>query len=130
MGAGMGNGAPAAPVDPSKSISGIVQLAPSLKGSVGPSDVLFLSVRQDQGGMPGSILAVDRLPAKDFPVAFHIDGSKAMSPGTEFSGKAIVIARVDKDGDAMTHNPGDLEGKTTAVVPAKHIVVTIDKVIQ
>jgi hypothetical protein len=117
------------PADPSKLVSGIIQVSPKVKSHVQKNDVLFLAVRQDQGGLPGPILAVDRLEVSDFPMPFAIDGSKAMVPGTAFAGKVIVTARVDKDKDAMTKNPGDVEGKATTTIPAKHLVVTLDTVL-
>jgi hypothetical protein len=119
-----------APIDPKQRLSGAIALAPKVKSRVAAGDVVFLSVRQLQDGLPGQILAVDRLEARDFPIPFVIDGSKAMVPGTAFSGKVIVTARLDKDGDAMTKNPGDVEGKKETQIPAQHVLVTLDTVLQ
>jgi hypothetical protein len=45
------------------------------------------------------------------------------------SGKIIVTVRVDKDGDAMTKNPGDVIGQSKPVEPPKKdVVVSLDKV--
>src|SRR5215831_7694623 len=118
------------PVDPSKVLSGIIKLAPKVKDKVAPGDVLFLSVRKDDSGLPGPILAVNRMEAKEFPIPFSIDASKAMVAGTQFAGKVIITARVDKDGDAMTKNPGDVQGTAIAEIPQKHVVVTLDTVLQ
>jgi hypothetical protein len=120
----------AVPIDPSKILAGSIQLSPKLKDKVGPEDVLYLSIRQLQQGMPGQILAVDRFMAKDLPVHFNVDGHNAMVPGTQFVGKVIVSARIDKDGDAMTKNPGDIEGKVQTEIPNKRVVVTLDTVLQ
>src|SRR5262245_5914488 len=70
-----------APVDPSKVISGVIQLSPKVKSEVHPGDVLFLTIRKNDGGLPGQILAVDRMQPRDFPIPFAIDGSKAMVAG-------------------------------------------------
>ena len=120
----------AQPIDPTKVLSGKIELSPKVRANVKPGDVIYLSVRQSQDGLPGQILAVDRFEAKDFPISFLVDGHKAMVPGTDFKGKVIISARVDKDGDAMTKNPGDVEGKTVTEIPNKRVVVTLDTVLQ
>jgi hypothetical protein len=117
-------------IDPTKVLSGKIELSPKVRANVKPGDVIYLSVRQSQDGMPGQILAVDRFEAKDLPISFLVDGHKAMVPGTDFKGKVIISARVDKDGDAMTKNPGDVEGKTVTEIPNKRVVVTLDTVLQ
>ena len=120
----------AQPIDPTKILSGKIEIGAKVRDSVKPGDIIFLSVRQSQDGMPGQILAVDRFEAKAFPISFLVDGHKAMVPGTEFKGKVIISARVDKDGDAMTKNPGDVEGKIITEIPNKRVVVTLDTVLQ
>jgi hypothetical protein len=120
----------AQPIDPTKVLSGKIELSPKVRANVKPGDVIYLSVRQSQDGLPGQILAVDRFEAKDLPISFLVDGHKAMVPGTDFKGKVIISARVDKDGDAMTKNPGDVEGKTVTEIPNKRVVVTLDTVLQ
>ena len=120
----------AQPIDPTKVLSGKIELGSKVRDNVKPGDIIYLTVRQSQGGMPGPILAVDRFSAKTFPIEFLVDGHKAMVPGTEFKGKVIISARVDKDGDAMTKNPGDVEGKIVTDIPNKRVVVTLDTVLQ
>ena len=46
-----------------------------------------------------------------------------MIAGTKLAGKVMVTVRVDKDGDAMTKNPGDVTGQSKPVEPpAKKVV--------
>lgn len=131
MGEGTENFDPSAqPIDPTKILAGKIELGSKVRANVKPDDIIFLSVRQSQDGMPGQILAVDRFTAKAFPIEFLVDGHKAMVPGTDFKGKVIISARVDKDGDAMTKNPGDVEGKIVTEIPNKRVVVTLDTVLQ
>ena len=53
-----------------------------------------------------------------------------MVSGTKLHGKVVVTARVDKDGDAISKNPGDVTGVSRAVdVPAAKVVVTLDTVL-
>ncbi len=122
-------GEPKGAIDPSQRITGTIELSPALKDKVKPGDAIFLSVRQDQGGAPGPLVAVDKLTAGAWPLKFDIDGSKAMSGGSSFVGKVFVVVRVDKDGDAMTKQPGDVTGQVAVTIPAKAAVVKLDKVL-
>lgn len=110
-------------------VEGEIVLSPNLKPKAKAGAVLFLSVRQDEGGTPGQVLAVDRFETKGLPVRFSVDASKAMVPGTSFKGNVLVMARIDQDGDAMTKSPGDLQGMAKAQIPAKGVRVTIDTVL-
>jgi hypothetical protein len=121
--------APTAPIDRNQLISGIIRVSPKVKDKIHAGEALFVAVRQDQGGLPGQILAVDRLQVGDFPMPFALDGSKAMVAGTAFTGKVIVTVRADSDGDAMTKSPGDVQGVVNADIPARHVVVTLDTVL-
>ncbi len=122
-------GAPGGAIDPKQRITGTIELAEALKEKVKAGDAIFLSVRQDQGGAPGALVAVDKLTAGAWPLRFDIDGSKAMSGGSSFAGKVFVVVRVDKDGDAMTKQPGDVTGQVAVTIPAKAAVVKLDKVL-
>src|SRR5205085_708916 len=78
---------------------------------------------------PGPPLAVKKLVAgAAWPMAFSVDGRDAMFPGTQLAGKVTVNVRVDKDGDAITKNPGDVTGTAAIVPPADKLVVTLDTV--
>ena len=52
-----------------------------------------------------------------------------MMAGTQLAGKVSVNFRVDKDGDAITKNPGDVTGTATATPPVDKLVVTLDTVL-
>jgi len=67
--------------------------------------VLFLIARSPQAGPP---LAVKRLPAGPFPLAFEIGPEDAMMAGRPFEGPILLSARLDTDGDPMTRGEGDL----------------------
>jgi hypothetical protein len=120
------------PFDPKSMVSGMLRLDDKVKSKVAEGDVLFLVARAvDAGGGPGPILAVKRLTAGKWPAQFQLDGRDAMMVGTKLSGKIIISARIDKDGDAITKNPGDVTGTTRAIdVPADKVVLTLDTVLQ
>jgi hypothetical protein len=95
---------------------------------VSPGDTFFLVARgAAEGGAPGPVLAVKKLTAGAWPLAFQLDSRDAMMAGTSLKGKVVVNVRVDKDGDAMTKNPGDVTGVTKPISPPmQKVVVTLD----
>jgi cytochrome c-type biogenesis protein CcmH len=117
-----------APIDPNARLVGTLVVADAVKSEVKPGDVIFLVARQDDGSDKGTILGVKRFTASGAPIPFVLDGHDAMFPGVQFAGKVLLTARVDKDGDAITKNPGDVVGAVHVEVPAKDIRLVIDTV--
>lgn len=89
--------------EPSPTIRGSVRLAEGV--SAAPRGVLFLIARSAAGGPP---LAVKRLPAEGFPIAFEIGQADVMMAGLRFEGPLRLTARLDSDGDASTRGESDL----------------------
>ena len=120
---------PALP-DLSKRVTGTLKLTDKTKAKVAAGDVIFLVARSyNEGGAPGQVLAVKRLTAGSWPLGFELSGSDVMIEGAALNGKVVVTARVDKDGDAMTKLPGDIEGVSKPIsVPAKDVEVLLDTV--
>jgi cytochrome c-type biogenesis protein CcmH len=109
-------------------IAGRITIDPVLAGNVSPTDVLFVIVRRP-GGMPRPI-AVKRIDAPRFPVAFEITNKDIMVEGSELRGMVDVIARLDKDGRAGPPQGGDLEGqfaKNPTLPGARDVEITLDK---
>jgi hypothetical protein len=129
-GAGMPSDHPA-PFDPNAVIEGVLRLDDKVKDKVEKGQTLFLVARvADPSGAPGAILAVKKLTVGQWPQPFKLDGHDAMMVGTQLSGLVIINARVDKDGDAITKNPGDVVGTSRPVeVPASKVVLTLDSVL-
>jgi hypothetical protein len=119
------------PFDPKTVISGVLRLDDKVKAKVKDGDVVFLTARQaDPTGAPGAIVAVKKLTAAKWPMQFQLDGRDAMMTGTKMSGKVVITVRVDKDGDAITKNPGDVTGVSRALeLPSDKVVVTLDTVL-
>src|SRR5581483_4077354 len=117
--------------DPKAVVSGVLRLDDKVKAKVAEGDVIFLVARgADASGQPGPVLAVKKMNAGKWPLSFTLDARDAMVSGTKLHGKVIVTARVDKDGDAISKNPGDVTGVSRAVdVPASKVVVTLDTVL-
>lgn len=102
-------------------IRGVLELAP---GTRAPGGVLFLIARTAAAGPP---LAVKRLPAGPFPMAFEIGPGDVMLPGLRFAGEIRLSARIDSDGDPLTRSEADLTAElSTPVRPgASDIVLTL-----
>jgi hypothetical protein len=119
------------PFDAKTVIAGQLKLSAKVKDQVKPGDVIFLVARKyDPSGAAGMPLAVRKLIAGTFPMSFSIDSRDAMVAGTQLAGKVVVTARVDKDGDAITKNPGDVTGQSKAIEPPNQkVVVDLDTVL-
>lgn len=118
---------PSAP-DPKQTISGTLVLPAARKNDVSKGDTLFLIARR-AGGAPGfgSMLAVQRLTAGDFPMPFSLSGRDAMVPGTPFEGSISITVRVDKDGDPLTRRKGDLLGQANDIkVGTQTVTISLD----
>jgi cytochrome c-type biogenesis protein CcmH len=89
-------------------LQGIIDVDPKLKSKVESQAVLFIIARPAGGGPP---IAAKRIARPTFPLAYSLGPEDAMSPAAPFSGKVMVSARLDKDGDPMTRGAGDLSGE-------------------
>lgn len=103
-------------------IKGRVEIAESLRDRVKSGTTLFISVRRYSGeGQRGMIMAAKKLPVGGpalFPLDFSVSQRDVMMGGTKLNGPVTVSARIDQDGDAISKQPGDIEGEHKG-----HIVV-------
>jgi len=112
------------------SIRGVVSIDPKLKAQVNSQSVLFIIARSasSSGGPP---LAVKKIDHPTFPVSYSLGPDNVMIPGTTLSGKISVSARLDKDGDPTTREPGNLSGeykKNPVEVGEQKIDIVLDQV--
>lgn len=108
-------------------VSGQVVLDAALLAKVSPTDTLMVIARKPGERMPVAVL---RVPAKGFPVAFTLDDALAMSPQARISmlQKVDVEARVSKTGMAQAE-PGDLLSSVqTVAVGAKDVALKVNTV--
>jgi hypothetical protein len=128
--AGFEGATPVVEFDPKTVVSGVIKLDPKVKAKVQSGDTIFVVARRwepGDGPQQGTPLAVKKLTVGTWPLVFSLDSRDAMMVGTKMEGKVIVTARVDKDGDAITKNPGDVAGQSKAVEPpSKNVVVPLD----
>lgn len=114
-------------VDPNMVLAGTIDIAPALKNKVKPGDVIFLSAKRVEGGQVQRMpLAVDRLEVTSFPLPFALTAANVMMAGTEFKGDVALTARLDRDQEATTRSPGDIEGTLRTAIPAKGLKVVLD----
>jgi cytochrome c-type biogenesis protein CcmH len=115
-------GAEAAP------LAGTIRITAALAERVPEGAVLFLIARSGAGGPP---TAVRRIPDPSFPLDFEIGPDDRMIASMPFAGPFQLTARVDADGNAMTRNPGDLQGEAEgSFAPGEEdIEIVIDEVL-
>ena len=120
--------APATTASPSASasrITGVVQLATSVKAKVAPTDTVFIYATPADGTrMP---LAIVRTTVAALPYAFTLDDSSAMTQANLASVAQVTLrARISKTGEARAQ-PGDLGVVLTPVkTGAQGVQLTIE----
>jgi hypothetical protein len=121
---------PGGDFDPKTIVAGVIKLDGKVKDKVADGDTIFVVARRYEEGAtgPGTPLAVKKLTAGKWPLEFSLDSRDAMLVGTKLAGKVVVTVRVDKDGDAISKNPGDVIGQSKPIEPPqKNVVVALDK---
>jgi len=119
--------APAAKANPGASVSGTVELAPTLKAQAAPTDTVMVIARVPGTRMPVAVL---RVHASDLPLKFTLDDSLSMSPQALLSAakEVDIEARVSKSGLAKPE-PGDLISSVQTVkVGSKDVALKVAQV--
>ena len=98
---------PAAPAGPM--IEGTVRLDPGRTTDAGGRSTLYIVARAAGAG-GGPPLAVKRIVGPTFPISFSLGAGDVMMPGMAFEGPLDLSARLDRDGDPLTREPGEPAG--------------------
>ena len=112
-------------------ITGKITIDPKLKDKVDSQAVLFIIARP--GGSDGPPAAVKKIEHPVFPLTYSIGSENSMMQGVPLSGKLNILVRLDKDGNPMTHQPGDMVGdykKNPATVGAHNVDIVLDQLAQ
>jgi hypothetical protein len=119
------------PFDAKTVLAGLIKVDGKHKDKIKKGEVIYLVARgAGQAGAPGPVLAVRRLEVAEFPMPFQLDSRDAMMVGTKLAGPLVLTARVDKDGDAMTKNPGDVTGTLSVkALPAAKLSLVLDTIL-
>jgi hypothetical protein len=121
--------APAA-AGPGGSITGKIELSAAVAKKK-PDGTLFLVARRisDNPSARGTLIAVKKLPATKFPLAFDLTGADMPFQNGPFDGELTLTARIDQDGDPLSHQKGDAMGTLPKVrVGSKNVRLTLDQV--
>jgi hypothetical protein len=124
---------PDRPIDPSKFLRGRITATPTTAPAIEKGAILFLSVKPidpTSGDVIGGTLAVDRIDIGALPVEFALTEANSMVDNTLFAGDVIVTARIDRDGEARTREPGDVEGRVRARIPAGGLELVLDTIVR
>ena len=128
-GAAMGGGSPhAAGGEAAITIEGTVEPSPALRGEVKAGDTIYLVAKEidPATGEPGKLpIGIDRLEAGAGAVSFSLS---VTASGT--AAEVLVTARVDRDGEARSRNPGDVEGSVKTKLPAGGVKLILDKKVE
>ena len=90
-------------------IEGTVELEAGQVPDTEARPVLYI-VARPAGAQGGPPLAVKRIVAPAFPVSFSLGPGDIMIQGTAFEGPLNLTARLDRDGDPLTREPGEPAG--------------------
>jgi hypothetical protein len=121
---------PAAPAGPGGSIAGKIVLA-SAVAKTKPQGTLYLVARRisDNPNARGTLVAVKKLPATSFPLPFSLTAADMPFQNGPFDGELTLTARIDQDGDPLTHQKGDVFGSLPKVrVGAHDVKLALDQV--
>lgn len=118
---------PAPPLRPQ--LSGEIVLAPHLATRVKAGEAVFVSLRRVEQGQSGALIGAARLTTGAWPLSFSLDGSHGEMPTGRMvdGGEVEVSARIDRDGDAVSKQAGDLTGSLRTRLPATKLRLTIDR---
>jgi hypothetical protein len=122
--------AAAAAPGPGGSITGKIEL-PAALAKTKPEGTVFLVARRlsDNPTARGTLIAVKKMPATKFPLAFDLSAADMPFQNGAFDGELTLTARIDQDGDPMTHQKGDILGTLPKVrVGSKNVKLTLDQV--
>lgn len=113
-------------------IGGTISVDPKLRANVDSQATLFIIARRDDAAK-GSPLAVKKIDRPIFPLSYSLGPENVMMQGTPFAGRVTLTARLDKDGNPTTRQPGDLTGdykKSAVAVGSKNIDIVLDRVVE
>jgi hypothetical protein len=102
--------AEAAPEPPERTVSGTVLAAPDLAANVTAGDRMVIMLFDPEAGRPAAIKLV---PVTKLPQAFSI----SVPPGQPLKAGYSLRILTDKDGNPFNAAPGEIVGRSAALVP-------------
>jgi cytochrome c-type biogenesis protein CcmH len=114
----------------SQQIRGTITLDPKLAGKLDSRATLFIIARRPNAEKAPP-LAVQKIARPGFPLSYALGAQDVMMQGMAFTGKVNISVRLDKDGNPMTRESGNLFGehkKNPVELGATNVDVIIDQV--
>jgi hypothetical protein len=118
------------PAKPGGRITGKIVL-PAAQAKLKPKGTMYLIARRpsDNPSVRGTLVAVKKLPATTFPLAFELSAADMPFQNGAFDGEMTLSVRIDQDNDPMSRQKGDLFGVLPKVqVGSKDVVLSLDQV--
>ena len=118
------------PADPNAKIVGQVVLAGSMKDHVAPTDTIYIVARRvpDNPSARGSLVAVKKVSAAKFPLAFELSAADMPFQNGAFEGDLQLWVRDNKSGDPIVRRKGDVFGMLPRVhVGARDVKLPLDQ---
>ncbi|MBI2358040.1 MAG: tetratricopeptide repeat protein, partial [Deltaproteobacteria bacterium] len=119
---------PAAPHGPR--IQGIISVDPKLKAKPDSQAALFIIARSGVGAA-GPPLAVKKIDRPAFPLSYSLGPEDVMTAGMTLTGEVHISARLDKDGNPVTREAGNLAGdfkNNPVAVGSQKVDIVLDRV--
>lgn len=88
---------------PSRTIAGRIELDPTIAAKTKTPAIVFVIARDE--ARKGHPLLAKRIDVQKFPISFVLGPEDAMMGGT-LPARMLLEARIDRDGDAATHDAG------------------------
>jgi cytochrome c-type biogenesis protein CcmH len=110
-------------------ITGTITIDPKFKAQLDGQATLFIIARPPAG--TGPPVAVRKIERPTFPLSYSLDSQNVMMQGGSFAGELNISARLDKDGNPMTRETGNLVGEyknNPVEVGSKNVDIVIDQV--
>ena len=115
----------------SSRIEGTISVDPNLKAKLDSGHALFIIIRS-ANSTKGPPLAVKKIDRPVFPLSYSLGPENMMMSGRLFGGKVNVSVRLDKDGNAITREPGSLMGiyeKNPVEIGTQGVDIILDQVL-
>jgi cytochrome c-type biogenesis protein CcmH/NrfG len=115
-----------------QTISGKITVDAKLKDKIDTQAALFIIARP-AGGAAGPPLAVKKIDKPTFPLSYSLGQENVMMQGTPFAGQINITVRLDKDGNAVTREAGNLLGdhkKNPVTVGSQNVDIILDQLTQ
>lgn len=118
------------PAPQAQQIRGTISVDPNIQSKWNGQGVLFI-IAHPAGSQAGPPLAVKKIEHPVFPLSYSLGSENVMMQGMPFSGKVLLSARLDKDGNPMTKEPGNLMGeyrKNPVEIGSQKVDIVLDQV--